>query len=534
MSKDFDITSRASAYVVAENQQGEHFIVQVKVDVQSVTDAEPSLTDGSPQFHVTLGTSANIAPCSKKNEISVYPLQLPPLSISVESSTDGKVYENSFEISLLSLQLDGSISNPLNIPQPTIQFHILPNPTFQVIDRQIKSFYCSYCNKPHPISWNTKEHIIPEALNNKKYILPFCCKHVNNYMAHSFEKRVLQYDLIKEILLLVTPPQKPIFRGNFKDSPYGVISRRILPTGKIELTEQIQKFETNTVKVNVKDKSGNIHTCDLTLPFSIVNRVVVPDSMANVRKRYAEQAKKQLSDYFIELDKNNSINPEFEKFLEEVDATFKYNPDIQIDEEKEHQEPKVLGRDLQEHITFDNEALIKLFLKIAWTHAAKQYGRERLSNPTSNWILQYLTEGHISDSYLTSKYPYLFTEPIDIDGDSFIFWKKGITDTGLIIEDIEDTQDKNDLFRLLKFNYDKNELSKQFIEFKTIEVFDDALRTRVNEFRTHRLALKNMSFGSNQATVCEIQLFGGLLEASVILSESPISELRPEDICINF
>ena len=53
MSKDFDITSRASAYVIAENQQGEHFIVQVKVDVQSVTDAEPSLTDGRPQIFIS-------------------------------------------------------------------------------------------------------------------------------------------------------------------------------------------------------------------------------------------------------------------------------------------------------------------------------------------------------------------------------------------------------------------------------------------------------------------------------------------------
>jgi|GEM_PF-6940243 len=318
------------------------------------------------------------------------------------------------------------------------------------------------------------------------------------------------------------------------ESPHGPIKRWILPSGKIELTEEIQRLETDMIKVHVKDNVGTILTYDLLLPFSIISEVYLPNAFREKRVRYIEQAKQKLNEYFIDLEKNNSINPDFEKFLKYNNATFKYDPNIQITEEAKQNSPKILTKDLEKTIIFDNEALIKIIFKIAWTHSVKQFGLAKLSNPISNAIFQYLADGHVLDSYLTKTYPELFTEPISIEGESFVFWKKGYAESGALIEKIEDKNDQNDLFNILKLNFDKFELVKQFIQFNVIPVLDDSLRLRAKEFRTHKLGFSNMLTERGQATVCHVQLFGGLLEGSVIISVSQITESLPEEKLIMF
>jgi hypothetical protein len=353
-------------------------------------------------------------------------------------------------------------------------------------------------------------------------------------MANAFEKSVLQYDLITEIKLLVNPPQKPIFRGDFTISPDFKISRWILPSGKVEFVENPKKFETNTVSLKVKSANGDILEYVLKLPFNIIDRIEAVPRMAVDRGRYAEQAKKKILAYLKELSENVAINPEFESYLYQIGATYEFNPDIKIEEEQTSIPVKTLP-EINKQITFDIETLIKLFFKISWTHAVRQLGLDQLSNPISNWILKYLTEGHVVDRYLTKKYKHLFTKPISIDGEFFIFWKQGLDETRAIIENVEDQQDKIDLLRIFLIKYENYKIAKNLIQFNFVEIFDyDELNSRISDFRFHNLALVNRLNGDQETTFCDIQLFGGLLNASIRLSESTLSKLLPEDIRIEF
>ncbi len=393
-------------------------------------------------------------------------------------------------------------------------------------EADLMSFMCVYCDQLHPMSCHSLEHIIPRALGNKNYVLPNACKFINNYMACSFEKRIINSEVMKEIQLIAYPPKNPYFRRNLGSSIEPHLAHYIFPTGENKKVQKPHDIEIDTVPMQLFGEKGKELTYELKLPFSIIG---VKGATALISSAHLERRLKkfnpELENYVSELFKNPSINPGFFDFIKDHNI----NLDNKIYDRKNRKViPKIIKNSplLQtDNITifFDDEALTKFFFKIAWTYAAQEFGREKLTNSTSEWILDYLVSGHVNDIELVAMYPDLFLEPTKIDNEEYIFWKYDIKNT---LAYINENVFRDDLSRVMKhYNYrlEKHGYASNFIRISKIELLDDTMRKCATDYRHHELSFKKITGNLENATVCLIKLYGGILEAEVLLSEEHIS-----------
>lgn len=397
------------------------------------------------------------------------------------------------------------------------------------------TFFCSYCNKNHPMEWNTDEHIIPKALKNENYILKNTCRKLNNYMSHSFEKKVLQFDIIKLIMLLIDPPAKPTYLTEVKTNLDKEAYIYILPSGKMELTEHPIYEQHNAIEIKIIDINNEIHIYNLILPFTFKSGMIGIPRMVTERKRVIEQERNKINKYLKELSNNPEINEPFFEFLKNVKGQYIFKPIIISENEPTEHPPVVLSENPKKTIVIDNESLYKLFLKIAWTHARNQFGAEKLSNPITNYILKYLTTGNIIDNKLIKETPNLFTKPIKIENEDYIFWKYGIDDTFDKIQQIQNEISKSDLMEYHIERYQQFNIIQQFIFFNYVKRFDLEFMETINkEHRFHNISLRTEEFAGQYVTVCHMQLFGGIFDVVVKLSDSPLMVAYPKDIKIEF
>jgi len=532
MSIPFALSHRPFA-LVNISYNGETFLIRIVLDIVSVLDGKVS-EDSSPQLDVSFRFSAIAVPSSSRNPANLFPMTFSAqLSVKAKSANDGKTYEMFFDANVLSVEPNGEIDLATGMPQVTTKLSITPSPMKPAEDGTFDTFNCVYCGHVHPRDWYTVEHIIPQSLNNKNYVLNAACRRINNFMAHSFEKRIMQFELIKEILFLVNPPRKPVFRDNLETSLGVNITRWVLPSGKVEFAELPKYSETNYIQLSVKGRSGENFPYSLKLPFLIKSGVSGIPRMIASRHRHSEDGRQQITKYLTELSENPSIDKDFEKFLQEIGGTFTFK-EVSVVETASQGTPIALPSELAKTMVIDNETLFKLFLKIAWTHAVRQFGIELLSGPIAKWILDYLATGYIEDNELIRSCPALFTNPVKIEDEEYVFWKYGLDETLSFIMQVPDELDRSDLLRYHKFRYQQFESASRLISFNAIPKIDDELRARRNELCYHNLSLKTIEVSGRLITACCINLFGKLFEVKVQLSDEPITENYPPDIRIDF
>jgi hypothetical protein len=116
------------------------------------------------------------------------------------------------------------------------------------------SFLCVYCDGLHPMNHHSLEHIIPIALGNKSYTLSNVCQLVNNYMAKSFETRIIDSEVMKEINMIFNPPKAPYFRRNLDLTTESNLAHYIYPDGENKTVQKPHDVETNIVSMLLKGK----------------------------------------------------------------------------------------------------------------------------------------------------------------------------------------------------------------------------------------------------------------------------------------
>ncbi len=392
------------------------------------------------------------------------------------------------------------------------------------------SFLCVYCDEMHPMSSHSKEHIVPIALGNQSYTLSNACQLINNYMAKSFEKGIINSEVIKEINMMLNYPQEPYFRRNLNSSVEPNLAHYIYPNGENKTVQKPHDVETNIISMQLKGKNEEEFIYELKLPFPIIGLKGKTDLL---KPEYAERRlkrfKNQLENYLNELEENPSINPEFHNFIIKNNIIYDRRERKIIPKIIKNSPSNISSDESKVTIYLDDELLTKFFFKIAWTHAVKVFGKEKLINPISRYIFDYIISGHINDISLVHMYPELFLNPTKIGDEEYIFWKYDINKT---LEIIRETVFKNDFYRVMKhYNYrcERFGLACNNIRISRIELLDDEIRKNANHlYRYHELSLKSETENWTNATVCVVKLYGGILQAEVLLSEKPIVTNFPQ------
>src|SRR5258705_5967502 len=351
-----------------------------------------------------------------------------------------------------------------------------------------KTFHCVYCNTQHSISDHAEEHVIPKSLLNKNFTLSGTCRIVNNYMAHAFEKRVLQMGAFKELLLLFNPPSKPYYSGQVKTSDDENIHRYILPSGKDILLKHPETTYTNKIEIQVNLENEETVSYLLDLPFEapeIIRPLPGKEDEFKNNPRKLDQLKK----YLQQLAVNPEINPAFEKFLKDHNGSFVFKG-LEIYEDVPGYEYE-LSQPPYQLFELDPEILFKLFLKIAWTYAAKMLDLQWRNNKLAQWILDYLRSGHITNHSLTDKYPDLFTEPIIIGDSGYIFWRYHHEKTTELIESVEDDVLKTQLLTLHSYRVSQLQMAAQLIDYSFVDDLNNDIRNQADQMRHHNLVIRN-------------------------------------------
>lgn len=391
------------------------------------------------------------------------------------------------------------------------------------MEEQISNtFHCLYCQISHLSELRAEEHIIPKALFNKNYILTDTCRKVNNYMAHSFEKRVLQLEPIKELLLLFGPPANPVHRGQVNTSFDKEVHRYILPSGKDELVEHPKYSSIDSIGIPITIESGEILMYNLKLPFSVVNEMTSIPRMAENRSKYYEREKSLISGYLKDISENPGLDKNFEGYLKKVKGKFTFKGINVIEEKREGIETQLKEAPTQT-FQMDLEILFKLFLKIAWGHGAKCFD---LSWPTSHlarWIISYLSSGSIDDKELLNKYPHLFTESVSIEKENYSFWKFDMSESFSIIQKIPDRKHKKKLIDLHNLRFNQFRLASQLISYTDRVGIDETYRLQKDIMRYHELIITNMVVHNKEVAVCIIRLFGEVFEVVVQIANDAIA-----------
>jgi hypothetical protein len=338
---------------------------------------------------------------------------------------------------------------------------------------------------------------------------------------------------MKEIQLIINPPKEPCFRRNLKSSVQPHLAHYIFPTGENKTVQKPHDVEIDTIHIQLFGEKGEEFIYELKLPFLIVG---LKGTTALVSSAHLERRLKKfntkLEDYISKLFKNPSINSDFFDFIK--------NNNINLSDKRHDRENrKIVSRRINTSlleetgkitIFFEDEALTKFFFKIAWTYAVKVLGREKLINPLSEWIFNYITSGHINDIFLVQMYPDLFLNPSKVGNDEYIFWKYDIKKTSEIIRDVVLKDDLSRIMKHYNYRYEGYGNACNLIRISNIELLDDEIRKNADHYRYHELSLKAGTENWIDVTICVIKLYGGILKAEVLLVEELMSNNFPPSL----
>jgi len=378
------------------------------------------------------------------------------------------------------------------------------------------SYLCPYCGLEHDEDTASNEHIVPEALFNKNYVLKPVCKMWNHFMSFSFEQDMLRSKMFRELRLVFQKPTGSKRVGEVTDVS-GQKYERYFENGREILKKKPSLESENTLTIRALARDGRVLEFELVLPFEIHRRVTGSTEMIRREKlnaKVAEQLESAL-DYVRSLADDASKRPsELADFLRANEAEMLRPKRGHIDFEWTERPAELVESLADERFAIDDEKARKFFLKIAWTHACKQLGRSALNGPFATFILEYIRSGWVREVHARLA-PALFDQRT-IEGHDFFLWsdspvvsaEKCDALTRATREEIEPQA----LKRLSQFHNVRN-----LISFAPVTLDFDHSRD-YPELRYHELELRHDSIRGVEGLCCRIALFGGTCSALVLLA----------------
>lgn len=387
-------------------------------------------------------------------------------------------------------------------------------------------FNCNYCGYPHPSTEFSREHVVPQALLNKNYVLNDTCGFVNNYFANAFETSARHVEVIKELLLLFDPSKKPVFRGPATSSS-GTEMTRWVVNGRSELYGPTSQQLGRECNIKITLPSGERVPFTLQLPFEIIKRATGP--LWSHERRVASD-KKRVEAYLRELVENPDLDTRLARELRTTGGKFERSTKgVML-------EPQASSKGLPEtfrvNLPGDDELLTKLFYKIAWCYAVKTLGRQLvMAQPFASGMFRFLMSEHIADVRFVDAFPKLFSNPRSIQGAPYHFWRYDLETTEREISKFSAHPHFYALMRLYDYRRMKAQFVRSYIRFDNIPIDDEFLDT-LGARRFHRLSLKTENNNSISYTTCDVSLFGGALSATVPIAEEILCDKYPEPTVI--
>jgi len=402
-------------------------------------------------------------------------------------------------------------------------------------------YICNYCNIEHEDDTKSEEHIIPKSLLNKTFVLKNVCKRTNNLIAHAVEKKILESDLVREILLRIEPHRKDVFVGKIVTETGEKHDRWINNKGQQILADRPRYERKSSITISVKKRTGELIDFDLKLPFDMITGGYASNNFWDKTDpaKKAKESVKQLQDYLDKCLKTPETNQELKAFLEENNAELREKEIVLIEEKLLAQEK--LFDNLEINLKQDQEIWAMFFLKIAWTYSCRQLGREALKNNLSESILNFFSKNYllINGDLNTTPLKKILRGPTTIKNENYYFWEYSIEKTQDFFEKFPESL-KAEFKPVLEARIRGFEISKSLMfygikkDFSNINCLDKTLRKHRIKFIAMDISYPNedSSNQKKQATGCEIELFGGIIYAQILISESVIhTEELSIEIC---
>jgi hypothetical protein len=389
------------------------------------------------------------------------------------------------------------------------------------------TYFCNYCGIYHDEATRSREHIIPEALLNKNYVLPNVCRFLNNYMSHAFEKDVIASEPMREIMLRVSPKSTHILVGDAV-LPDGRRFNRWIRQGTQVLGNIPRTKTVSTVPIRVKKRSGEFLDYDIDLPFELISELDGAHHLLKVERtrKKAKESVGRILTYLQECSINPGTNPGLQHFLEEHDATFPSPREVLLTEELARRTEEKFD-DVKVEFTVDTEKWLKFYIKMAWTHARKTLGRSLLNNDLANWLFSYLTHEYVTGNPC-DQLKSLLREAVSIGGQDYYFWRHRPDETLDRVRQLPDSV--RELCEPAAVRRLEN--LKTALTIATFGVKVDADFFNTTDCRFHSLRFVEIPIGIREnpqeqtglGTACRIELFGGLYYSTVIVADSVIHD----------
>jgi hypothetical protein len=386
-------------------------------------------------------------------------------------------------------------------------------------------FTCLYCDCEHPDGDESDEHIIPEALFNRRYVLGPVCKKWNNFMSFSFEQDMLRSKMFRELRLVVDRPGGRKRVGEVTDVN-GQQYERYFEYGREILKRKPVGQSANTIIVKARTEDGRVLDFELAVPFEVFRQIAGSTDMIKTEKITAkfDAELQRVLRYLTELADDPGSHPaDLAQFLAGHDAKLLRPKGGKVEHEWTDTPAVLVDNLAPESFTVDHEHARKFFMKIAWTHACKQLGRHALNGPFARFMIEYVRSGWVVPAKAAFA-PDLFDRRM-IDGTDMFLWAHPPAMSETVCAALDEDA-KRELWPLARERLAQFHTAGNLISFLPVVLNFDH-RLDYPEVRLHDLELRSGSVRGVDGLSCRISLFGGTCVATVLLSTEVPSPLPP-------
>ncbi|MBI4917344.1 MAG: hypothetical protein HY825_16010 [Acidobacteria bacterium] len=403
---------------------------------------------------------------------------------------------------------------------------------------------CNYCGTDHPTDELSDEHIIPEYMFNASYVLPDVCIRANNYMAVAFETPVRLSPTMREILLLYSPkPAKgPIYRGKVQ-TERGTTEDLWLKDGEEYFSSLPAYVETDEVRVTVQTADGDSAQTTIKLPFKVAARAEgAAEFVGASAERRLQADKKKLESYLASIREDPERNPAFAAFLRASDARPRREPVVEMTVTRQSTTSESVVSDALPRVTeVDGDLYAKQIMKIAWTHACRQLGREVLGNPVGDAILGFIAGGHIPEDVVVAVSGEVGAGQVDsllrdstVAGERFYWWRDSPEIAAAKAMALGNGSATQELQRFAGGRLQAAKECRQFIKWSKVIEIGPERGDQLAGRRFHALTIEDDGGRGRTATVVRVVLFGGIIDAKVQVADRVVPHAQVLEKRIDF
>ena len=190
---------------------------------------------------------------------------------------------------------------------------------------------------------------------------------------------------------------------------------------------------------------------------------------------------------------------------------------------------------------FDAENHGKLLMKIAWTHACRQLGRDVLQNPVGNAVLRHIAGGYIPENDVVAACEEVGRGGVDallrcstVDGERMYWWKDPAEDAVAKTKRLGPGPAAQRLHAHAMGRLEAAKLSLEFNNWPRVITVSPEVWKGPAKYRYHQLTIEDESRGELAATVVHVVLFGGILDAKVQVTDRVVPHENVEAKRIEF